>query len=615
MKRSLVFHLSLVCLCLLAVVALVFAPANRLAAQQETPAAETLQLTAVQPNSIPSGTAVELVATGSGFVSGAVVIVDGFGALETSFVSSNLLRADLPGTIAPGLYSVTVVNPNAASASLSNSLTITASVATVEPGTPIPTTTPLPTPFVRPQLVVSSYGASSPEVVPGENLAFEMTLANAGSIRARNVVATFVNGSFVARDTGGVRAIGTLEPGQSNRFWQPLFASRDLAGQRTGVLEVNVSYTDDYGTAYTEKFSLSFTIAKVSTGGAAPTATPTPTPTATPTASPRLRPQMIITGYQTDVAKLEPGVSFALKVSVQNQGNALARRVTMILGGGSSSGGTAAGTPESGGLSGAGGSFTDFAPVGASNVQYLGDLPPGGSFDASQALIVNATTKPGAYPVKVSFVYTDDQNVSFVDDQVVTLLVYQRPLVTFNFYSPVQPLFVGQPGPLPLQLVNAGKITAVLGNFTVNANGATFDNNTVFVGNVEPGGFFPFDATVYPEQPGQLELLLSVSYTDDFNQPQVISQTLTVEVLESFIPEEPLEPVPEEPVPVEPEPETFGQKVWRFILGLFGLSSGVAQPTQPTGGEFPLPEEGGEFVPSPGESGPVQEIIVAPAGG
>ncbi|MCB9431329.1 MAG: IPT/TIG domain-containing protein [Ardenticatenaceae bacterium] len=612
MKRTLVFCLTLLCLLWLA-----FAPAHHLVAQQETPTAtaEPLVLTAVQPNNASSGSSVELVATGSGFVDGAVVIVDGFGALTTSFVSSNLLRANLPGTIPSGVYSVTVVNPDARSVTLPNSLTITAPVVTAEPETPEPSKTPAPTAFVRPQLVVSSYGASSAEIVPGENLAFEMTLANAGSVRARNIVATFVNGSFIARDTGGVRAIGTLDPGQSNRFWQPLFASRDLAGQRTGVLEVDVSYTDDYGTAYSEKFSLSFTIAKVATGGAAPTPTPTATPTITPTAGPRLRPQMIITNYQTDVAQLEPGVPFSLQLVVQNQGNAAARRMTMILGGGSSSGGTISGTPEPGGLSGAGGSFTDFAPVGASNVQYLGDLPPGGSFEASQALIVNATTKPGAYPVKVSFVYNDDQNVSFVDDQVVTLLVYQRPLITFNFYSPVQPLFAGQPGPLPLQLVNGGKNTAVLGNFSVNANGATFDNNTIFVGNVEPGGFFPFDATVYPEQPGQLELLLSVSYTDDFNQPQVISQTLTVEVLEAFIPEEPIEPIPEEQIPVEPEPETFGQKVWRFLLGLFGLSSGTSQPTQPTGGEFIPPEGGGEFVPSPGESGPVQQIIVAPEGG
>ena len=66
-------------------------------------------------------------------------------------------------------------------------------------------------------------------------------------------------------------------------------------------------------------------------------------------------------------------MNFTLNLTVQNQGNADARRVTMILGGGSTSGGTVDGTPvPGGGLDGAGGEFGKFAPVGASNVQTLG---------------------------------------------------------------------------------------------------------------------------------------------------------------------------------------------------------------------------------------------------
>jgi hypothetical protein len=435
-----------------------------------------------------------------------------------------------------------------------------------------------------------------------------MTLANAGQSRATNAVATFVAGSFTARDTGGVRALGTLDPGGTVRFWQPLAASRDLAGQSIGTLEVKVDYTDYNGTSYSETFALTFPIVRPASGGVAASATPTATATATATSGPVLRPQLLVTSYEIDQEQLQPGMNFTLNLTVQNQGNSEARRVTMILGGGSTTGGTIDGTAvPGGGLNGAGGDFGKFAPVGASNVQTLGNLAQDGSLQTSMALIVNAATEPGAYPVKVSFVYTDERNNSYEDDQVITLLVYKRPSVEISFYTPVFDFFVGQPGSLPLQLVNSGRGTAVFGNFSVTAEGATFENNSFFVGTLDPGGFFPLDAIIYPEMPGSLDLALSVNYTDDFNQPQVLTKTLTINVMDAPIFEEPTDGFPEEPFPeVVAEPETFGQKVWRFVLGLLGLSSGVPQPAQPDFGvpsDFPVdgpvdaPVEGPVFGP------------------
>ncbi len=581
-------------------------PATDTATPTATSIVTTAQLavTAVQPNSAGNSVPTELVVTGSGFADGAVVVLSGIGGLDTTFVSSSLLRAILPAEVNPGVYSLTVINPDAASVTLANALTITGQAAPTR--TPKPTETPAPTAFVRPLLVVNSYGASSSEITPGENLDFEMTIGNAGQTQASNIVVTFVSGSFIPRDTGGVRALGTLDPGQSNRFWQPLNASRDLSGQTIGTLEVKVAYTDVNGTSYNETFALTFPIVRVSSGAAA-TDTPTPTPTPTSTNGPVLRPQLIVTTYKTDVQQLQPGQFFTLLLTVQNQGNADARRVTMILGGGNTGGGTIDGTPVpgGGGVSGADGEFSKFAPVNTSNVLSLGDLAVSGTLTAQMALIVNATTDPGAYPVKVSFVYNDAANGDYVDDQVITLLVIRRPSVEMDFYAPPPPFFAGESGSLPLQLVNSGTKSMVFGNFSVTTlqGGATFENASLFVGNLEPGGFYPLDAIIYPEMPGSLDLLLNVDYTDDFNQQQTITKTLTVEVMEPMVFEEPIEPFPgEEGVPLpELEPETWGDKIWRFLKGLLGLSSGLPQPLD--GGFAPGMEE-----PFPGE-GPVGPVF------
>ncbi len=572
------------------------------------PSPGPLSVTSVQPNVATGFAPVELVVTGTGFDDGATVVINNFGALETTFVSRNLLRALLSEGIAPGVYSVTVVNPNAATATLANALTITAPAEGTR--TPEPTGTPAPTAYVRPLLVVQSYGASSAEITPGSNLDFEMTFANAGQIAATNVTATFGGTDFAARATGGVRAIGTVEPGQTYRFWQPLAASPDISGKTVAVLEVTADYTDVNGTTFSETFMLTFPVRRAATGPGA-TSTPTPTPTSTATVV-RLRPQLLITDYRTDVDQLQPGTIFTLEMDIENLGNAEARRVTMIVGGGSTTGGSTDGTPQpGGGLSGASGEFSDFAPIGASNVSFLGDLDAGDSLQGSQRLIVNATTEAGAYPLQVSFVYSDENGASYTDDQVITLLVYSQPLVDINFYTEPPPLFAGQPGSLPLQLINIGNDTAVFGNFSVTAENAEFTNNTIFVGALDPGGFFPLDAQITPFQPGPLELIASVGYTDDFNQPQTITRTLSVEVMEEMIIEPPIEGgegFPGEGFPPDgggfPGPvdggvngggeETLLQRIWRFISGLLGLGSGIQQPEEQVpvfpGEEFPIPE-------------------------
>jgi hypothetical protein len=283
-----------------------------------------------------------------------------------------------------------------------------------------------------------------------------------------------------------------------------------------------------------------------------------------------------------------------------------ARRVTMILGGGSSSGGSSDGTPEVGGISGASGDFGDFAPVASSNVQFLGDLSTASELDASATLIVNANTEPGAYPLQITFAYSDEKGKIYNDDQIITLLVYTLPNVDVNFYREPDPLFAGQPGVLPVQVVNLGRKATVLGNMRLSVQGAQLTNNVILVGALDIGGYYTLDATIIPDQPGPLELLVSIDYTDDFNQYQAITRTLTVDVQEMVVPE----PGPGEggiegggnvPPAVE---ETLWQKVLRFVKGMLGLDSGLPTPVP---GEF-LPGE----VP-PGEVPPGKPMPV-PAG-
>ena len=453
--------------------------------------------------------------------------------------------------------------------------------------TTAPTDTPEPLPIVRPQIAVENYRTKPENVYYGQNFDLIVKLRNEGDAQAFNVQATFASSDFVPLRNGGVNIVGDLVAGNSLNIEQPM----TVANWVSGVVSVtmNLAYSDINGTSYSEIFTLNI---RVSGGGGVAAATSTPTGVKSS--------QLVITSYATSVDPLQPGEQFTLTMTVENTGNVGAQRVTMIVGGGSSSGGSTDGTPQApGGVSGGSGEFTNFAPVGASNVQTLGDLPERGAIQVKQDLIVNVSTNPGAYPMKVTFSYLNNKGEAVNDEQVITLLVYSLPTVDISFYRPPDPFFVGQPGALPIQVVNLGRRTAVLGTMKIESPNGIIENGTSLVGSLDAGGYFTLDAMVIPEQSGPITLDITIDYTDDFNQPRTINRALQIEVMEGF--EEPiLEPGVEGgggggegfPTPVE---ETPLQKVWRFILGLFGLDSAPPSgdpgivPEPVPGIEEPLP--------------------------
>jgi hypothetical protein len=540
-----------------------------------TPVRAALGIRAVSPNPVVNNIENEITVTGTDFVSGAQVSVGGT-ALTTTFVDSATLKAALPSGFLPGVYTVTVTNPDLTFIDLPSGLTVLEPNLTPTPtptvtstATPTPTLTPTatptatPIPFARPQVIILSYGISVSAIRYGQEFNTSIRIYNAGYTKAYGVQVIFTSADLLMLQNGGVAAVGSLDSGGAADLSQAMMAAASLAGRSTVSADMNVSYYDDKGTAYSDKFLLIFPVAY--SGGSASAATATPTGVH--------RPQLVVAGYQTDADPLQPGVQFTLSMSVQNVGNIAAKGVTMIVGGGSASG-SGSGTPQSG-VSGGSGEFTNFAPVGSSNVQSLGDLQPGVTLTATQRLVVNVSTNPGAYPMKVTFSYLDDRGNSVNDEQVITLLVYNLPNVDVGFYQPVGTLVAGQSNLLPFQVVSLGKRTVVLGKMTVETSGGTVENGEGLVGSLDPGGYFTLDVMLTPNGPGPIDLTITINYTDDFNLARTIIQTLTLDITDMASGTMPDLSAPDGGIEVSTAPESFWQKVWRFILGLLGLDSGV----------------------------------------
>ena len=555
MKRKRTLYINFLLL-ISTVLGLIFLPKNAKAA---------LVITGVSPDIISNLRNNTINISGNDFFMGSVVSLDSFGPLSTSYFSNTTIMAIVPSGIPVGSYTVTVTNPDSSTDSLANSLKVIqetpteAATQTVEP----------PNGYQRPVLVVASYSMSQERISPGNSFTLYITLYNAGQQYARNVVATFIPGDLIPRETGGVVAVGEIAPSNHHDFSQPLILSTNVWGSLASI-NMLVTYTDETGILYNETFVITLPVYQ----SYSTWATSTPTPTLSPT--PSEKPQLVITSYTTDITPLQPGLQFNLSLTIKNMGNSTAKGVTMVIGGGSNASGGDSGTQQPGGISGGGGEFTNFAPIRSSNVQSLGDFNSGISLPAYQTLIVNTSTSPGAYPLMISFIYYDEKNHTYTDDQVITLLVYQLPLLDIDFYQETTTLFLGQPNMLPLQVVNLGRNSVVLGNMRVDADTGQLSNNSILVGALESGGYFTLDASYIPDQPGPVDLVITIDFTNDFNQLEVITETLTIDVLDQPIIKPPIEDGQNGSGVVNPtQPETFLQKLWRFILGLIGLNSGT----------------------------------------
>jgi hypothetical protein len=527
-------------------------------------------ITSIVPDVITNDTATTITITGTGIPADVVVFLEGYGVLDTTFISGTLITAVVPAGISAGWYDITLVSTSGSSGA-----------ETLKINDPIP--------FGRPQIALANYRVSGDEIKYGTEFNLVVKLENAGQVQARNVQAAFTSSELTPLKTGGVAYVGNIAAHNRAEFDQR-FTLNAPVYTSTIPVTMAVTYYDTGGTAFTDTFTLSLPVASTYTGGGtSATATPTGVRSA----------QLVITKYDTNIEPLQPGLQFTLNLTVENMGNVQAQRVVMIVGGGTTGGGGE--TPQPGGVSGGSGEFTNFAPLGTSNVQSLGNLTGGGILTASQNLIVNVNTAPGAYPMPITFSYLDADNNVINDQQVITLLVYRLPNIDINFYTQPMGFFAMQPNALPLQVVNLGRSTAVLGNMRIESADGYVENGTLLIGSLEPGGYTTLDALVTPNMAGALNLNITIDYTDDFGQARAISKTMTLDVMEGYI-----EPTPDPNMPIEGggefmpvEEETFWQKTWRFILGLFGLDSGSNTPI---------------ISPVPGEGEPVPGPIIVPGG-
>ncbi|CAG0934533.1 hypothetical protein TFLX_03532 [Thermoflexales bacterium] len=544
-------------------------------------------IASIEPTSIRRDRGGTLTVLGDGFEAASVVRLVNVGVLQTTFVNTTTLTALVPTEVKPGTYTVEVRNGDGATATAPTQLTIKEA-----PPPPEPTEVPQPPPpaqYVRPLLTVAAYSTDPAVVVAGKPFKLIVAIKNVADDTAFNTVLTVPSGDFIPVGNAGTQSVNKVHIGETITFIQDMQAKSGIGGGLKPI-ELKIAYNDRNGGSYNETPSITINMP----GGSG---------RAAPTAVPKL-PQLIVSNYNIAPQELIPGTEFKLRFQVQNVGTGDATRLSVVLGGaasadsssgnsGDSSGSGSGGT--SGGVSGAGGDFATFGPMGSSNVKFYPRVTVTDTLEVEQQLIVNSTAKAGAYTVKVSLVYDDPKGQRRTDDQVITLRVLVPPIVEISYAREPGPAIAGQPWPVSLQTVNIGRATTQLSKMEiVTPLSVTVQNGSTFIGQLEAGGQFPLDAVLIPSEAGVLPFVVQVHYLDDFNRPQIITQTFEVNV-EPQPEEPPIDPTqPSAPVVLPPAEESLGDQLLRLVLGLLGLDS-ARPPSTPLEPGMPTePIEPGE---------------------
>ncbi|MDY0020415.1 MAG: hypothetical protein RBT47_10470 [Anaerolineae bacterium] len=384
----------------------------------------------------------------------------------------------------------------------------------------------------KPKIIIEGVETHPAVVAPGTPFTLTLTLANRGSRTAINIIASADDTLVVPASGGSAIATDVLPIDGTTTVQLQLLLKPNKEGGRQG-LPIALEYSDYDGGSYSDKQSVGFDV----------------------DTSLANRPQLLINQYASIPEKISPGDTFTLTLQLVNVGGSDAQRLTLALGG------------EEGENLGV------FAPLDGSNVIFVPSVRAGETKDLTLRMMIAGSAETKAHSLPIELAYDTGGGTREKDTQRISLLVQRRPDFKIDFYRPIEgSAMAGQPFQLPIEVVNASSARFNVSEIAVTGEGLEFlEGDSVFVGNLEPGGSWTVDTLAMAAQAGPTEVIVNVHYIDDLNQTQIVSETLMVEVMEMF--PDMMGPNGSPMEPGEAQPESFWGKVGRFFKGILGLGS------------------------------------------
>jgi hypothetical protein len=392
--------------------------------------------------------------------------------------------------------------------------------------------------YGRPRLVIEGS-----ELQPGDEsgrLNLTLTLRNTGDRWATNVVVNLGESDYFGPADGStaVALEGDVDIGETATVTVPLILLQS-PGERV-TQEFTLEYMSYSGGQYTSSQSVPMVLGEAATD----------------------TPRLLIANCTTTPDKITPGATFRLDIQLVNVGGGPALRVFVRLGADATA-------------------LDPLAPIGSSNVQYVEKVSGRGSIQLGYDMAVDGSADAGIAPIDVGLEYEDAYGVAHSETETISLQIIEAPYLQIGFSEPLpDPIQVGDTFDLPIEVINIGTTEINVSTIEVTSDTLRITDGTLYTGPLDGGTSATLVAQAEAVQAGTANIEVRVNYLDSFQQPQVVVETLTITVeavaVEEFEGGEDLTR-PREVTAAGGE-LTFGQRVWRGILGFLGMGTRSAGP-------------------------------------
>src|SRR5690606_21245757 len=219
--------------------------------------------------------------------------------------------------------------------------------------------------------------------------------------------------------------------------------------------------------------------------------------------------------------------------------------------------------------------------VGSSNVRFVERIEAGQRIDLTYRLAASGSAEDGLVAFNVELTYDDAFGVETTETVNISLAITAVPHFYIGFFEEVpQPVRVGEVIELPIEVINIGENRVNVSTIEVTSDAFAVRNGSIYLGPLDGGT----SGTIVPEaealRPGVAEIVVTVHCLDNVQQPQTLSETITVEVEDtgaggnSAAREDSSRPARNGSAAAEGDGTlTFGQRLWRGILGFLGLGT------------------------------------------
>ena len=176
---------------------------------------------------------------------------------------------------------------------------------------------------------------------------------------------------------------------------------------------------------------------------------------------------------------------------------------------------------------------TVFSPAEGSNTMFIDYIPPRGEVSRTMTWFTVPDASPRSYPLRVSFVYQDQDFREFSFEENLNINVQQVVRLEISEMRIPSNVMVGSGIFLDMQIMNTGMVQ--LRNMRVRVDGP-FDTSeaNMFISNIGPGAFRSYSGVIIPLEAGTLEGSFVVYGEDATGAVVEFLNDFTVEVMGGF---------------------------------------------------------------------------------